>query len=164
MNTLELQATCRVSVGAGVSGSAIDSLPRAAERTAITTAGADAESFAARTPDEVTGQAAVSDGREQPVGRERHDDGGGVDVCEGVFEGVVDEVGDGVGGGRQAASESAPVALLSDPAGQGVTFTDATGQYDPTVQLEHADESLAPTLLLNVPARQGTGVLLPRAQ
>ena len=74
----------------GFSGRLMESRPRRADRTAITIAGA--ESAAATTPDAVIGHAAVIDGIEQPVRRERHENGGGVDVCEGVFEDVGEAV------------------------------------------------------------------------
>ena len=89
MNRSELQATRRVSVDEGLSGRAIERRPRTAERTEIIIVGAAATPDAT-TPDWVIGHAASMAGREQPDGLERQENGGGVDVCEGLIEGVAD--------------------------------------------------------------------------
>ena len=89
MNRSELQATRRVSVAEGFSGRVIERRPRTADRTEIIIVGATATPDAT-TPDWVIGQADSIAGREQPDGLERQENGGGVDVCDGLFDGVTD--------------------------------------------------------------------------
>ena len=89
MNRSELQATRRVSVNEGFSGRATERRPRTADRTEIIIVGVTATPDAT-TPAWVIGHAASMAGREQPKDLERQENGGGVDVCEGLFEGVAD--------------------------------------------------------------------------
>ena len=149
----------------GDSGSVIDSRPRAAERTAIKVVGGAASSDAT-APEDVIGQAIDREGVAQPVERERQENGGGVDVCDGVLEGLIEGVGvdEGVnegliegagagvtdedidcdgdrdGEGMHALIEIAPVVMLSVSAGQGVAFTEDSGQYDPIGQMSGAPD------------------------